>query len=92
MTLNFYCLSVWILNEYFCQNCTDSEESEGSSYVPGMMYHDLTSSALEQQAFAFGDYLSATAIWSANMTTAGTEDKPAPLVIWLHPCKLQHIL
>ena len=73
------------------RNCADSEESEGSSYVPGMMYHDLTSSTLEQQAFAFGDSLSATAIWSANMPTGGTEDKPAPLVIWLHPCKLCQI-
>ena len=70
------------------QHCADSEESEGSSYV-SMMYHDLTSSALEQQAFAFGDYLSATAIWSANMTTRGTR---ISLAVWLHPCKLCHVL
>ena len=68
----------------FSMGATYSEESEGIAYVKGMMYHDVTGN-LKQQAFAFGDYLSAEALWSQDMTASNTRDKPAPVVIWLHP-------
>jgi hypothetical protein len=63
---------------------TYGEESEGSSYIPGMMYHELSGSSVTQQAFSFGDYLSGTAAWDpSTMPTA--IDRPQALVIWLHP-------
>ena len=69
----------------FSMGSTYSEESEGKTYVPGMMYHDDISGKLDTQAFAFGDYLSATATWHTNLTAANTAKKPVSLVIWLHP-------
>ena len=38
---------------------------------------------MTQQAFSFGDYLSATASWPNKMPTNASA--PQPLVIWLHP-------
>ncbi len=68
----------------FSMGSTYSEEGEGASYIPGLMYHHEDGEPLlDQQPFAFGDYLSAEALWLANSTVSPT--KPTCLVIWLHP-------
>ena len=68
----------------FSMGATYAEESEGSSYIPGMMGHTVSSSQhLNQQPFSFGDYYSAQAYWPRDMAVSA--DKPQPLVIWLHP-------
>jgi pimeloyl-ACP methyl ester carboxylesterase len=68
----------------FSMGSTYSEEGEGKSYIPGMMYHDEDGEPLlDQQPFAFGDYLSAEAHWLANSTVSPAN--PTCLLIWLHP-------
>ena len=67
----------------FSMGATYGEESEGASYIPGMMYHDKLFGSVTQQAFSFGDYLSGTASWPNSMPTEAS--KPQALVIWLHP-------
>jgi hypothetical protein len=66
----------------FSMGATYGEESEGSSYIPGMMNH-VAGSGLAQQAFSFGDYLSGEMYWSGGSNA--NLDQPRPAVIWLHP-------
>lgn len=65
----------------FSMGATYGEESEGSSYIPPMMGHTV-SSGLSQQAFSFGDYLNGEIYWR---NVANQNDSPIPAVIWLHP-------
>jgi len=51
-------------------------------YIPGMLGHDA-GAGVEQQAFSFGDYLSAQAYWKEGMPVSA--DEPQKAVIWLHP-------
>jgi len=47
-----------------------------------MLGHDA-GAGVEQQAFSFGDYLSAQAYWKEGMPVSA--DEPQKAVIWLHP-------